>query len=746
MTISRNDIKIRHNDNANVVVWLSEHVVVNRCGVSEGYLRKRCRPLYKKSLPESWRKPANNREFFLGNTGKAWRFGYKDGLFWYDIDQIPDRAPTFYRLRLPTKSELIDVVTQAGGTLRSRERWTLIKSDVKEKVEDLIRMSDVSYYMRYDLQVTGGKAFPARKARELAESVAWVTFIKESLENGYYRSLGFKMIKEFYESMASLIAERKLEGLKVSTGRSLRNKIEVMESERSAIRKALVSKKYNNNNAAILGKKSPIADTETGEVKDIAVHETLMLAYYMNFGGAGKGTKIELYKQYLSAMNELEERPVSLSLFTKYLGTSYIQEMTAAQRHGKEYFSKMVLTYVPSRKLEYANSLWCADASGTLSYRYYTKSGQVKTRKLYTVLVNDVASGYVVGYAVGKEKVSSENYNTMREAIAKAVSNPLNDRKRVLEFLSDNHGAYTSAKSKEYLQLVAQRVRTIAPHNSQANPAERLFRVFKCSLRGLYNLFDTSFAAQDIENQANPDYFTTERLPTYEEAKRQFEEVINTFNNRLLGDGTTPQERFINAKNPTCDRYNEQEYRLITTKGKEMNLAKARGIFQVTKGGMATRYELPIDTERKAVLAKHAGYSTRLDVIVYADGEQADLYDTEGAYLMTVKRAKEACISTYEATDEERRIHKYHEQRKERQRQEVADFEGEVLESFEHLRRGDRFDLEMAANRYSKEEYNNRQEELIRLKTPEKEKREKERRHLELIKKKHARYTNKEFN
>ncbi|MEG1936979.1 MAG: transposase family protein [Rikenellaceae bacterium] len=711
--IIRNDIKIRHNDDDNVTVWLSERVVIEVCGVSDLYVR-RLRSDYKKTLPISWCKAVENQEYFLGDTGKAWRYGFKDGGFWYDLDRIPNRAPVCYRSLLPNKQELINFMSEAGGNVMSRERWVQVKNEVEEKVEDLIEIDDVSYYKHYGSEITG-KALAAKKALQLAESVAWVTFIKNSVEDGYYHTLGFKTIKEFYEWVALVIAERKLEGLKISTGRSLRNKIDLIAGDRTVIRKALVSAKYGNTNAAILGKKTSFVDTTTGEVRDMAVHETLILSYYMNFGNAGKGTKIDLYKKYQQAMGELDERPVSLSLFSKYLATNRIQELTALQRHGKEYFCKMVQTYVPSRKLEHANSLWCADASGTISYRYYTKKGDAKTRKLYTILVSDVASGYIVGHSLGKERVSSENYNTMREAVANAVSNPLNANCRVLEFLSDNHGAYTSNKAKEYLKMVAKRVRTIAPHNSQANPAERLFKVFKGSLRGLYNLFDTSFGSQSVENQANPDYFTLDSLPTYEEAKKQLDEIIYNFNNRTLADGTTPQERFVNTKNPQCGTYTEQDYRRITTTGHEVNITSARGIVSVMREGRKVRYELPIDAHSKALIAKYTKYSAKCEVMLYADGDSADMYDAEGIYMMTINRVDEACISTYEATDEEKRIRQHHEQRKLQQLQEVEDFEVDLLEDINTMRGGDRFALEMALNSYKspKKAYNNTKEEAI---------------------------------
>ncbi len=56
----------------------------------------------------------------------------------------------------------------------------------------------------------------------------------------------------------------------------------------------------------------------------------------------------------------------------------------------------------------------------------------------------------------------------LRSAMTMALRN--NGRTEVMDFISDNHGAYTSDESKEYLQLVCRNFRTIKPGNSQANP------------------------------------------------------------------------------------------------------------------------------------------------------------------------------------------------------------------------------------------------------------------------------------
>lgn len=265
MNIARSDIKLRFSDDGDVTVWIAEQAVIHCCGVSDDYLRQACRERYKQSLSASWRKVSENHEYFLGDSGKAWRYGYREGRFWYDYDRVPDRAPTFYRSQLPLKSEIVEFMREAGGNMMSREREVQLREDVLEQVSELVKTGDVDYYQDYPHEVTGKRIYNVTTATELAQSVAWILWIKENLKTNRFHELGFQTIKDFYGWVASDLAKRKLKGLEITTARSLRNKVSIMPDERSQIRRMLVGGKYCNQNAAILGKKQLFVDEETLE-------------------------------------------------------------------------------------------------------------------------------------------------------------------------------------------------------------------------------------------------------------------------------------------------------------------------------------------------------------------------------------------------------------------------------------------------------------------------------------------------
>ena len=726
--ITKDDIRLRVQGD-DVAVWISESAVVGLCGVSSLYIR-RIRVLYKQSLPESWRKAVDNNEYYLGDSGKAWRYGYKDGKFWYSWDNIPNKAPTFYKSQLPTKEDLIELARGGDGVVvgsaMSRERVLMLREEIACGVDGFLDNRDAELLKLYRHPVSGSCVVKAREAKDMGEATAWVLYIKSVIANHLYQQLGLSTIAEFYEVCATMIDSRKIKSIQRRNGRSLRNRITTLPDSRDMIRECIVSGKYGNRNASIIGKKTMFVDEQTGEMVEIAIHDTITLALWMNFGGAGKHTKIDLYKKYQIDMVEMKERPISLSTFSSYLNRDDIKYLTSRERHGVEYFNKMVQTYVPSRKLEYANSLWCGDASGTMNYVYVARNGDVKTRRLYTVLISDVASGYIVGWAVGRSGESSENGVLVREAMAKALMNPLNDGREVLEFLSDNHSSYSSGGAKQYLKRVARVARRIKAHNSQGNPAERLFKTFKQSLRGLYNLMETSYNSTHIENKANPDYFKNDQLPTYREAIKLLEQHIEKFNSRILTDGSSPAERFELSKNPMCGRYREETFRNITQKPHRIDISSSRGFVEIKENLVKTRYQLPTDIKSIREIAKYVGITMVKAIDIYADGEKADIYSDDGVFMMTVSKTVEACQSHYEATQMEKEALKFHERRKESQKEDIDTFEAELKEDIEIL--SNSYALNMATGAYGsspKNRYNEQQEEARDLMMASKVKREK---------------------
>ncbi len=699
-----NDILLRETPGG-TTVWVSQRLVVEVCGVSERDLKNSHRVRYKRSLAASWRKVSEQSEFFLGdNPGKSWRWGRQGGQYYYDLDRIPNRAPCYYRDKLPAKEELIAEVDEQR--LRgSRERQAALRKLVEEQVLQLVDNGDIHYYMRY--LIGDRTVFGRDKARELSLSVAWCKFLKRALATDEHKALGFASQEDFLTLCAEILAKRNLEGLRTTTMASIRKKIYEAPNNYDELHHYLVSDKYGNDNARKLGKYQMV-DTETGELIQFDIHQAIIMNYWLNPGGTTKGTKIELWEEYCRDMGAIGEAPVSYSTFTHYTNTWVNRLKSAKERHGAAYFKAMFKTYVPARRLEYANSLWASDGSGIVPYRYQDQYGKWRMMKVYVMMVSDVASKYIAGWEVSRKGQHVEDYRMLRSAMGKALRD--NGMTEVVDFISDNHGAYTSAESKEFLQFACRKYRTIEVGNSQANPAETIFRLFKRRFKRYFKLPETSWSAKGLESMANPDYYAIMDLPTYPEAIGMLETAIQEWNNTPMANGVTPAEWFHENKNPDAQQYDERQYRMITGEVSKVDISYMRGFIDLWRSGVKHQFEIPDVADVVALIAEHMGYHSSVPVQVYWDDEAADIYTREGVYMFSCARALRASKSDSEADHDSLAALGHNRSRAEAMEQMVDDWVQDVENAKKVL--SPQYGFNVNPDGTAKEDYNGMREEI----------------------------------
>lgn len=647
-----NDILVRTTSEGQTL-WVSQRMVCEVCGVSDVVL-KVLRVRYKSSLRASWQRVADQEEFFLGNVeDKAWRWGRRGGQYYYDWDHIPNRRPTCYRDKLPSKEELLAAVDEQRLRGR-RERLAQQRRILLEKVSQHTVAADFRFYAEFAL---GDKyLFDAERARSLTRAAAWCRFLKYELATEAYRELGFATQADFLALCAELIAAEKPEGLRITSPETLRKKISGLPDD-EAMLSALVSGKYCNDNRRIIGK-AEIVDYVTGEVMKYDAHEATIMSYWLNPGRSQKDSKRSLYDLYAYDMECLDIAPVKLSTFTHYINIWNNRYLSASERHGKAYAKNAFRPYVPSRPLEYANSLWVSDGSGVVPYRYQDQHGKWRMMKMYTMLITDVGSRYMAGYAVSRKGEHIEDFRMLRDAMRMALLD--NGRTEVMDFLSDNHGAYTGAESQAYLSLACAHHRTVAPHASQANPAESIFRLFKRHFKCYFNLPETSWNARSLESMANPDYYDIMALPTFNEAQDLLRNAIREWNTTKLRCGLTPEHWFREFKNPAAGQYDGRRYRMVTGEVSKRDISYARSILEVERQGLKYKFDIPTDAATVALIAKHMGYAPRLEVTAYWDQDGADLYTPGGVYMFTCPPAPLASKTYAEATAEGLRALGYH--------------------------------------------------------------------------------------
>ena len=674
-----NDILIRTTSEG-ATLWVSQRLVVECCGVDEEYLRKKARFTYKQSLPASWRKVAEGGDFMLGDTGKTWRWGRKGGQYYYDYDRIPDRAPARYRSMLPGREEL-EAFVEDNDLTQSRERRAALRNALSAAAEEMADNADARW-----IQMHSGFQIDIAKCRDYSRALGWCRFITRVARDGQFEQYGTPTAGAFYDACASVLAEQRISNFSVSTAASLRKKLAGFPADTEEQRRWIISAKIGNNNSRKIGK-YPLVNTETGEIYQFDVHEAVMYSLYMNVGRPQKDYLRTLYEEgYVPAMNEFGILPVSQSAFNNHLTKLSSRLKADLARHGEEYYRKHLQTYVPSEKLSYAHSLFCADGSGLLAYRYtrsfYDSKSKIRREEtrimhLYAILITDVASGYIAGYGIAPEGDHKETLDMVQEAVRMAVRNGGN--RTMFEFVSDNHGAFSSAASREFLGRVFNRVRRIEKGNSQANPAEMLFRLFKNSaLRSCFNFIRSSHGATAIENRANTDGISKFEYPTYEETILQLEEAIERWNHTPRGNGKTPAEMF-EVKNPACEQLTESELRAINGTVSRLSIERMRGFVTPQRGNDLLRFEIPDFAGAGAdAISRATGNHYDSEVVCYYDETAADLYSNDGRFILSCPRAGAAKTAYIETTQAHEEAREHLRRRKLEQLETAAQFTEEV--------------------------------------------------------------------
>lgn len=243
MNLQPTDILIRKTDGTETL-WLSQRLVMEVCGIDDGTLQTN-RDRYKKSVRSC--DLAKSKEFLPG-SGKAWRWARTSNGFYYCLDNIPDRAPKYYRSMFGTAEELKEALKGLENTSKKALNEN-IKDMIKQQVKAMVNLDDARYY-EYDAPVL----FNPKKAKELAKAKAWISYIKENYENGGYKNLGLLRKQDFLAVCTDILAEMQLEGLKVNNSAYLRRKTENFPADLLGQRDYLINERYDNDNARKVGK------------------------------------------------------------------------------------------------------------------------------------------------------------------------------------------------------------------------------------------------------------------------------------------------------------------------------------------------------------------------------------------------------------------------------------------------------------------------------------------------------------
>ncbi|MCT4613617.1 MAG: transposase family protein [Marinifilaceae bacterium] len=705
-------LKIRGNRQEEY--WISQSFLLQYCKeLNEEYLRQKCRYKYKKQLHSS-----QKHLQFLPDTGKSWRWAKKDGTFYYDYDRIPDRKPSFYKSKLPTRTELLDIYNSFEQNRKS-DKYNEIRNKLITLQKTYFHSNDIDWYM-YSCEFS----FSAEKARQMAESRAWLLLITDHIETKKYK-IFCKRKEEFYSICADILAELKLEGLKVKNGETLRKKINKFPIEDTTLQRYFfISRKYGNTNRRIVGDYM-IENLETGELLEFDIHKAIMYDAWMNPYNPQVLSKTYLYENvYLNRIQQLQDsldiEPISYRAFCDHLNRFGIRVMTTKERYGNKEFSNKVQTYTPAYAVNYSDSMWVVDGSGTkmayAKYIYDKNTGQYTTKQatLYAVRIFDVASRKLIGYSIGDR----ETKELVQEAVHMAVKN--NNGKGCMDILSDNGPAFQDADVKLMLDMVSSGShRTIKPGNSQENPAEMFIKLFTSMCREFDNWLYLGFNSHHRDNQSNPDYLTnSDKLPSRDEAIEQIHEAVNKWNSsKLYKSELCANDIYEASKNPGLKKLDDKVERYLFAENTVVTLGYQRGyvnVFQERKGEARKHflYEIPDFSNNIKLIDKALGgvSSEMSKVRVYYNDKYADLYTLEGNYILTCETTDKVSKTPAEETKETIKALGHHKQRKETLIDKVDEFRDSVVESLDYIK----YDFKLKDKSLKgniKDEHNQQQEE-----------------------------------
>lgn len=705
MDIRQNDIIVRTFQDSSTL-WVSERYICNKLGEKMNeYLRMSGRKNYKKSVS-----PCHQSKDILPATGKSWRYARINGQFYYDYDFIPNRADTQYRSRLGDKDSLLHAVDEVAA--RSKEMTR------KEAEEYMIRTvmgrqnsEDIQYYMFKEID--GVCKFNQDKARQLAEALNWLRVVREMVNSKKYELLGINRQKDFFELCGAILERRNLYGFNVTTGGSLRKKLVYFPLNEDEQYEYLISGRWGNNNARRLGKEK-LVDTATGEIYTIDIHQAIITDLWMNPGNAGKASKIDIWNDYLEEMEYMGVKPLSYSALCHYTKSYDHRFKTEKERHGEKWFNNTYLPYISGKKPVFANSLWCADGSGTIGYRYYDKEGKMRSMRLYVMMVSDVATGKIVGWCPQRPGQHSESDYMLREAMLMGLRGC--GKREVMEMITDNGPVFTSGEGRSFLELVCRNHRTITPGNSQANYGETQFRLFKKRLRRMINWMGTSWDAKSIENKANADYINIADYPTYEEAIGQLEQKIAEWNNKKLRTGVSRTQLYDENLHPDCQEIDDRIWRKIAgrfTPKKE--ITASRGTIILESRGIKYEFDIPDYECLGEVVQSYLGYANTVKLSFYWDDECADAYTKDGRYIFSCYNTPKAATSHAEADDESMRALGKGMHRKAKTHKKVDSFieEAKTVAGLIHGEEPEPYDITCRQTKHAKERSNEVQERAL---------------------------------
>ncbi len=570
MNLQPTDILIRKTDGTETL-WLSQRLVMEVCGISEGYLRQAVRPRYERTIRKC--DLAKSKEF-LPDSGKAWRWAKTSNGFYYCLDNIPNRAPKHYRSMFGDAETLRELWQSATNNKAATELEIRFKRHLKANFRHFIEhYTDVNEVQR-----------PA-----LAKACAVLDFILE--EKDTYPGTKLKL----YKDLSPILKEMDLQYIPHNPIR-LREKVEILETTDHAIPEIIRLPRQGNDNAE-------------------QYNDPVVFGWAMNLRANGANfTDAHIVRQIWEACERTGRRKPSMRWFGQSIfEQAHTQFLTAQKRFGSSKKANIHKSYIPFADAFYAGDCWEVDATRVNIIAHQTKDekGNKIERHLMAVVVRDVMSGDVLGYDFTHAESHASFARAMKMAVQTAGYLPY-------ELVTDKFPGHNTEQIKRLFErLEALGVIVRLSHNAKDKArTERWFGTFQSVvLMGSKYYYGEGITSTRLTAHRSPEYLAQLKkeskkagfdvVKAYTEAETLVEQwrtiKYSYYSRKNANLHKTPQELHKESEKPNVIFASRQQVSMLFDLKKEITI-RHNGQFHLEIQGVEFYYQ--ISAENYEAIAK----------------------------------------------------------------------------------------------------------------------------------------------
>lgn len=339
----------------NSTTWISENIVNIVCNVPEHHLRTVCRNRYKSSV-----QPCHRHHKVLPDTGKSWRWAVIKGKFYYALDNIPNRKPTYYRDQFGDREELIKSYNEA---IKDKS-LSLLESHFLHYKREISKV----YYQAY-LDCTKVQQVDLSIAAALLEgAAAWMSDHDINASKS-----------QFFKDYTTLLEKYDIRYLPKNYRKFKEKVLKIVHDDYAIVDMVYLPRQFNSNAQIHID----------DEVKSWAIQLRSMGENYSN------DWIIRKVKELcgMTSKSMPSRRWFGQNIFEKH----HIKFLTAPNRFGQgERGSRMYEGYIPMKNALFAGDCWHVDATRLQIISHKTEKNTQK--HLFVIAVRDVYSGDILGY------------------------------------------------------------------------------------------------------------------------------------------------------------------------------------------------------------------------------------------------------------------------------------------------------------------------------------------------------------